>query len=391
MTGHTKRWTAIHTWSSLACAVFLFVLCVTGLPLIFSDEIEQWLEGTEYAQLPADAPRADLDRLVQESVRRNPGMIPAVLLVDDDEPRVVVVLARSWEDLRVRPETNRFVEFDARTGQVRKESDPSGERPTTVMDVIEHIHVDLFLELPGQLFLGLMGLLFLTAVVSGVVLYGPFMKKLEFGTIRTDRGRRLKWLDVHNLLGIVTVAWALTVGATGFMNELSQPLFALWQRTDVQAMLSARRSAAPALASPGRASAQQVYDAAVRAVPDKQVLSMLFPGHPFGSPYHYFVWTKGVTPFTSRMFTPLLVDGGTGEPAALLDMPWYLRALELSRPLHFGDYGGLPLKVIWVLLDLVTIAVLGSGLYLWFARRGRLKESGQVTSAGPDAQPRRAP
>ncbi|MDB5973481.1 MAG: putative rane protein [Nevskia sp.] len=41
----------------------------------------------------------------------------------------------------------------------------------------------------------------------------------------------------------------------------------------------------------------------------------------------------------------------------------------MSRPLHFGDYGGLPLKLIWALLDLVTIAVLGSGLYLWLAWR----------------------
>jgi uncharacterized iron-regulated membrane protein len=50
-------------------------------------------------------------------------------------------------------------------------------------------------------------------------------------------------------------------------------------------------------------------------------------------------------------------------------MPWYLRALEVSRPLHFGDYGGTPLKIIWAVLDLVTIIVLCSGLYLWIARR----------------------
>jgi uncharacterized iron-regulated membrane protein len=37
--------------------------------------------------------------------------------------------------------------------------------------------------------------------------------------------------------------------------------------------------------------------------------------------------------------------------------------------LHFGDYGGWPLKVIWTVLDLVTIAVLVSGLYLWLFRR----------------------
>jgi uncharacterized iron-regulated membrane protein len=53
----------------------------------------------------------------------------------------------------------------------------------------------------------------------------------------------------------------------------------------------------------------------------------------------------------------------------VVKMPWYLRALEVSRPLHFGDYGGLPLKVLWALLDLITIVLLGSGLYLWIARR----------------------
>jgi uncharacterized iron-regulated membrane protein len=29
----------------------------------------------------------------------------------------------------------------------------------------------------------------------------------------------------------------------------------------------------------------------------------------------------------------------------------------------------MPLKVIWALLDVITIVVLGSGLYLWIARR----------------------
>jgi uncharacterized iron-regulated membrane protein len=29
----------------------------------------------------------------------------------------------------------------------------------------------------------------------------------------------------------------------------------------------------------------------------------------------------------------------------------------------------MPLKIIWALLDVMTIAVIVSGLYLWFARR----------------------
>ncbi|MGN6117342.1 MAG: PepSY domain-containing protein, partial [Nitrobacter sp.] len=39
------------------------------------------------------------------------------------------------------------------------------------------------------------------------------------------------------------------------------------------------------------------------------------------------------------------------------------------QPLHFGDYGGMPLKIIWALLDVLTIIVLGTGVYLWLRRR----------------------
>lgn len=32
-------------------------------------------------------------------------------------------------------------------------------------------------------------------------------------------------------------------------------------------------------------------------------------------------------------------------------------------------YGGMPLKIIWAVLDVVSIVILGSGLYLWLGRR----------------------
>jgi uncharacterized iron-regulated membrane protein len=89
----------------------------------------------------------------------------------------------------------------------------------------------------------------------------------------------------------------------------------------------------------------------------------------FSSPHHYTVFMKGNTPVTSRLLRPALVDAQTAKLTDTREMPWYVKTLLLSQPLHFGDYGGLPLKVLWTLLDLVTIVVLGSGLYLWIKRR----------------------
>jgi uncharacterized iron-regulated membrane protein len=51
------------------------------------------------------------------------------------------------------------------------------------------------------------------------------------------------------------------------------------------------------------------------------------------------------------------------------EMPWYVNALFISQPLHFGDYGGMPLKILWAAFDIITIIVLITGLYLWVARR----------------------
>ena len=87
-------------------------------------------------------------------------------------------------------------------------------------------------------------------------------------------------------------------------------------------------------------SVQAAWDTARRAAPEMNAMSLVFPGSRFGTPVHYLIWTKGGSPLTARLFTPVLVDARSGDLAALVKMPWYLRALELSRPLHFGDYGG---------------------------------------------------
>jgi uncharacterized iron-regulated membrane protein len=81
------------------------------------------------------------------------------------------------------------------------------------------------------------------------------------------------------------------------------------------------------------------------------------------------IWTKGKTRVTSRIFTPVLVDAETGAVTQTQGLPWYLRLIEFSRPLHFGDYGGLPLKILWSLFDVLLIGVLSSGVYLWLSRR----------------------
>lgn len=236
------------------------------------------------------------------------------------------------------------------------------------MDVMLRLHVDMFAGLPGTLFLGLMGVLFTASIVSGVVVYAPFMKKLDFAAVRTGRSTRLKWLDYHNLLGIVTVTWVVVVGFTGVINTLSQPIIRIWQITQLAEMTAPYKAMPPP--APGKlASIHQAVETARAAAPGMRVQFVAFPGGAFSSQHHYAVFMQGDTPLTKKILTPALIDARTGELTAMRSMPWYAQALLLSQPLHFGDYGGLPLKILWALLDLVTLVVLGSGLYLWLGKR----------------------
>ncbi len=355
-----RIWYRIHKWTSLICTIFLLMSCVTGLPLIFGDEIDRLTDHhVVAASVPSGTPFAKLDDLVAASRREYPALQVLFLSWDEGEPRVFVDVAPDFDP---KPGQDQTLIFDAHTGKLL-EAPRSGTR---FMGYVRELHTDLFAGLPGQLFLCVMASLFVAALVSGFVLYGPFMRKLNFGTYRTDSSRRVKWFDLHNLLGIVTLCWALVVGLTGVMNTLADPLFGVWRAQELPRLLAPYQGQP----LPTRfGSVDAAVETARAAAPGNEITSVIFPNDVFSSPRHYLVWTKGKTTLSSRLFTPVLVDAETGRATAASGLPWYLRVLEVCRPLHFGDYGGLPFKILWALLDLTMIVVLASGIYLWASRR----------------------
>ncbi|HWV16926.1 MAG TPA: PepSY-associated TM helix domain-containing protein [Cellvibrio sp.] len=353
-----KTWYLVHKWSSLICMVFLIMLCATGLPLIFHEEIDQWTRAPQLShQHPSDA-RAKLEQVVQQAKAEKPGWSLIFLIMDKEHPIIKVVLGPS---MKAGESDAHIISFDARSGE-RIAAPPPNEG---VMYFILDLHASLLMGLPGTLFLGFMGVVFVVSVVSGIVVYAPFMRKLPFSTVRKQRGPRLKWLDIHNLTGIITVIWVLVVGISGIILTMVTPITAVWQRDQLAAIAAPYRGL-PAVENP--VSVDRVLETVYREVPDADVSFVSWPGSPFATAHHYTVALRGDTPLTERLITVAMVDAESAELTTLEKTPWYLTAVNLSVPLHFGDYGSLPLKIIWALLDIVAIVVLGSGIYLWLAR-----------------------
>ena len=357
-----RIWYLIHKWTSLIPTVFLLMLCLTGLPLIFHDEIDAAMAGDAEAALsgpPSAEAGLPLDGMLDKALAGDPGSVPLFMAFSQDSPLMTVTTGPSPDAPADQME---LFFFDRATGA---SLGPAPVNP--VMDFILQLHTDMFLGLPGMLVLGGMGVLFVLALVSGTVLYAPFMRKIAFGTIRRNRSERLRRLDQHNFIGIVALAWMLVIGLTGAINAFADPLTDSWRDGEV-ARMTASYSDTPPLAPQEYGSLDAALAAANRALPGRSPQFIGFPGGDWSSGHHYAIFFQGDRPLTEHLLTPALVDAATAELTDARDMPALNQALMMSKPLHFGDYGGLPLKVIWALLTLATIWVLWTGILLWLRR-----------------------
>jgi uncharacterized iron-regulated membrane protein len=360
-----RRWSFVHTWTSLICTVFLLMLALTGLPLIFHHEIDHLLgDAAELKAMPADTPLLNLQQLVQAAEQHRPGEVMQYFGFDEDEPNAAITIMAATAG--TEPNSSHTFMLDARTGEALEMPSANGG----FMMIMLRLHVDMFAGLPGKLLLAFMGILFVVAIVSGTVLYLPFMRRLKFATVRQDKSTRLRWLDLHNLIGVVTLTWALVVGVTGVISACADLLIAAWRNDSLSAMVAPYRDAPPLTQL---APATRLLDIAKEVAPGMQPDFIAFPGTRFSSEHHYAVFMKGSTHLTSHLLTPVLIDASTLQVTAVAERPWYMDAMGMSQPLHFGDYGGMPMKILWATLDGLTIIVLGSGVYLWVVRRKAAK------------------
>lgn len=338
------------------------MLCITGLPLVFYEEIDHLLHEVEATAPREDAPRVSADIILQAALDELPGKAPKYAFWDADHHpgQLFLTLADSAE---APIEADHYLTMNEYTAEVLEAS----PNEMDFMLLMYYLHVEMLAGIPGKLFLGFIGVLFVLSMISGVVLYGPIMKRYDFGMIRTEKSRRIRWLDLHNLLGIVTLAWASVVGISGVINTLADPALEAWRDGQLAEMVAAYKDQPKVTGE--FASLQEALETAREAAPEMEVSFVAFPGTLYSSKHHYAVYMVGNTPLTSRIIKPALIDAKTGELTDMRDMPWYLKAIFISQPFHFGDYGGIPMKILWVVLDLLTIVVLISGLYLWFARR----------------------
>lgn len=225
--------------------------------------------------------------------------------------------------------------------------------------------------MPGELLGSLIALLVLISLVSGLVVYWPHVRKVAFGLLRRGRGPRLRQLDLHNFIGTLALGWALVVSLTGFLLGFGTLATGIWTH-NLFANVPKQTTGIPIDARRPPIDIDAVVATIGQAVPPGwRVGGIMFPDTNYSTPRHYTALVVGASGLEQRLFRVVLVDAASGKVDSLTEMPGYMKAIMLSQPLHFGDYGGLPLKILWTLCTWLTLFITANGAWLWWDRRRR--------------------
>ncbi|MEJ8630393.1 PepSY-associated TM helix domain-containing protein [Sphingomonas sp. I4] len=345
-----------HGILGLAFAAIIYLVCLTGTLAVFAHDIARW----EQPDAPSTTTLVSgaLDRAVRSAQASGPAHATLyVSLPSMEEPEAGIIA--------YTPALHREWAAD-RNGTLT-------ERRTPIADFLVDLHVALHLPRAwGGFIVGLTGVALLSSLISGILAHPRIFK--DAFHLRRGGARRLQEADMHNRLGIWALPFHVAIALTGALLGLSTVI------VGVLAMLLYRGDTA------------KVYGLFTEAPPAANATTApLPPLEPLlaqarqrsgrAEPTQLIIERAGradaritVTSRRDRLLVPqdmTIFDmrGRVVKDQHPADLALGTRMLGGIGQLHFGWFGGLPVRLLYGLLGLALCIVTSSGVTIWLARR----------------------
>ncbi|MCZ2148516.1 MAG: PepSY domain-containing protein [Bryobacterales bacterium] len=354
-----RRWLfQIHLWVGIIVGLYAIVIGVSGTVLVFREEIvESSLHQWRGVSAPPGAPRASPDEIVA-AVRKAGGYQGTLTLEFPQEPD------RAIEATFFTRNFMHYVFVDPYRARVLAQVIPGGP----ALRWLDTLHGNFFLKRPGRVINGIGGLLLVLLALTGICIWWPGRKLWRRRMIIGFRARfkRLNW-DVHNTLGFWGLAAVVIVSFTGAFFTWPQ----IYRAAVARCFPLSKSEAPPRVERPpdaSRAPLAALLAAANQAVPEGPAWRINIPGSPNdpvrvlkrggGDPPYRTATTITLNPYTSRV---LRVDRYAGHTAGDKIFAWI-------GPLHIGNFGGLPVKLVYALIGLLFPTLFLTGFIMWWDR-----------------------
>ena len=365
----------IHLWLGVLTGLYIFVVCATGAALVFRIDIQRAMHPALFTPRTS-GPLAD-PVAVMESVQK------------------------AYPDSRVSgieaPTTTRptYLAYAASNGRFATllldpvSAELLGEIPEqSLVRTLQDLHFDLLGGRTGRLVNGVGAIVLLGMCLTGLVIWWPGRSQWT-RSLRVDfrrQWKRVNW-DLHSAVGIWTVALIAMWAATGAYIVFPRPIGLAINRISPLTP-AATPQAKPAQAAGSRRSWQALVDEARRRVPEQHVARVVLPAtetSPFLVMFSRVQPTPGNPELTSVYLDPYTDEAVTVPPPARRStgdvvMAWLM-------PLHFGNFGGNGVRVVWLLFGMAPPVLFVTGFVMWWTRVVRARWLRASRPAAETAQP----
>lgn len=366
----SKLWFLVHSWLALPIWFFVLIVCFTGMLAVVSQEIV-WLANPDVrASKPNDeAERLSYQQILDALHKAEPDMAVRSLRQPDGSHFALNV------DVTFPDGTAPTLYVNPYTGAIQgKSPDFSFEQFTRALHgwwLVPFTNGYSW----GWYLVSLLGLPMLASLVTGLVVYKKFWRGF-FKPVRTGHGSRIFWGDVHRLAGVWSIWFVAVISITGtwFLIQAilgdnhitisSEPVVPVIAREDVPRTTDGTPAPRIDLDEAARIASAQVpgLDISFIALPATAYSHVSLGGRGW---YPLMFQSADVNPYTRRVDSQFLL-----EDRSALEF-----VTESMRPLHTGDFGGLPIKLIWFFFGLILTLMVLSGLLIW------TKRTAQATAA----------
>jgi len=374
-----KRITDAHSWLGLIISGLLFIVFFAGSIALFRAEITQWsmqphFEPTKGAQLP-------VSRIFEIAIKDRKF---------DAKEHLTLVKPSKYS-----PYYKVYVDVEHEPGQEDHDAlliDPiSGEIIASVDDFylanfIYELHYDLNIP-AGSYVIGFVTLFFFFAIISGIFMHA---RKLfsNFFKYRAQQQKRSQLLDMHNVVGVMSLPFTIMYAISGLIFNLViiyQIAFAvILYKGDQQALLNDAGYQAIEPKWADRAWENPEIDKILQNIKDKyNTEPSMVRFYNYGDQSAVMQIRGEVhTEFAYRYETAIAVSNQEALYVKDENNPNTLvKGLYVISRLHFGDYAGLDLRVLYFILGIGVCALIITGNLLWIEKRSKQRNQSPKTLA----------
>lgn len=355
----------LHTWVGLIAGMVLFVAFYAGVITLFRGEVTQWQQPELRVQ--ATASPAEYQSWLDRFLALHPQARDEfwMILPSEQAPQ----LRFMWMEAGKRG--RQMVTQSELQSRADEKSDEKQE-VSELAHLINEVHFSLAIPgMTGRTFLGVISLLYGLALVTGIVIHLPRLSK-DFWLLRNKQGERRHWLDLHNLIGVISLPFHLIFAWTGAIWGLSALLYGLFQSFvfDEQLYTATGQTFMPmsSVQRTGVVQAPLPADLLLRKLPNTAEFTpkwLHYKNYGDSSAQVEIVAQQEKQLSQSKLVvlnatSGQLLQDQTGDNESLnhgMMMGLY--------SLHFGDFGGIAIRLLYAVLGIGGCFLFYSGNQLW--------------------------